>query len=81
MARHLLQMRITFSENERMAGVYRGDIGFQRTNGVILIHRADTNSQVETQPGEIKGLEMMRKSWIAGATGIAVENINVYEWE
>lgn len=40
-SRHLLKMRITFTENDRMANTYRSDISFMKTNGVILIYKKD----------------------------------------
>lgn len=80
-AKRLLDIRVTFKENQKLNKVYRADIKLLDENLVLLLKTGDQYQRQERKAGAIPGIEKMRSFWLQNADDFMIKPIDVDNWK
>lgn len=62
-AKRLLDLRVTFKENQKISKKYRADIKLLNSDVIFQLTSNDTLQLEERAAGAISGIENIKKSW------------------
>ena len=80
-AKHLLKLRISFLENQRIDKKYRTDIKLLKKNIAIIIRADDDSNLRETKP--YKGIENLKDEWFKkeASEKLRIQYIDADKWQ
>ena len=63
-AKRLLDLRVTFKENQRVGKKYRADIKLLNSDMIFQLSSEDSNQLKERKAGSITGIDGLKLSWL-----------------
>lgn len=80
-AKRLLDLRVTFKENQRVQKKYRADIKLLNSDIILQLTSDDQLQLQERKAGSITGVDAIKKSWLNSNQSDNIKYINVGKWE
>ena len=80
-AKRLLDLRVTFKENQKVQKKYRADIKLLNSDLILQLTSDDALQLQERKAGSISGIDDIKKSWLRSNNSDNIRYINVDKWK
>ena len=82
-AKNLLKLRVSFSENQKIGKTYRADIKLLKKDTAIIIKSSDKSRRLERRQGTILGLDKLKQDWMKteGSESSKIRYITAEQWQ
>jgi hypothetical protein len=82
-AKRLLDLRVTFRENQRLNKLYRADIKLENTDMAIMLFSENTHHLAFEAQGRFPGHDALKNAWLnnEASDSYEVKFISVESWQ
>lgn len=81
-AKHLLKLRVSFAENQKVDKTYRADIKLLKKDIALIIKSSEKSRRLERNQGTIIGIDKLKQDWLKaeGSEHTKIRYISAEQW-